>query len=165
MDEREAFLENYGRFLSAWGQGDTAGKILGMLMIGQKPKKTLDEIAERVGRSKSTVHSAIKNLEKIGIVTKTIDDDVPSEGRYPYLYGFNPNFFEIGLRKADSIPAFKQLISDAIGFLKTDDMTDSRIEDYEKIVALYGWWESILRNSFQEWEKLVETGEYRKYLS
>lgn len=69
-DQERLYIEEFGLYFERMGLNRTAGRIFAWLMICDPPRQTLDELVAALGMSKSTISTAARALEQIGMVER-----------------------------------------------------------------------------------------------
>ncbi len=64
------YIEEFGLFFEQFGLPRTAGRILGWLLVCDPPHQTMDELAEILQVSKSSISTASRMLIQSGLVSK-----------------------------------------------------------------------------------------------
>ncbi|GJM42315.1 MAG: transcriptional regulator [Ardenticatenaceae bacterium] len=69
-DQLLNYVEEFGLFFEQFGSSRTAGRILGWLLICEPPHQTMNELAETLQVSKSSISTASRMLIQSGLVSK-----------------------------------------------------------------------------------------------
>ncbi len=64
------YIEEFGLFFEQFGLARTAGRMLGWLLVCDPPHQTMDELAEVLQVSKSSISTASRLLIQTGLVSK-----------------------------------------------------------------------------------------------
>jgi DNA-binding transcriptional regulator GbsR (MarR family) len=69
--ERQRFIDAVGAFFTRYGAAATLGRVFALLLTGDEPL-SLDDIAARLGISKSGTSVATRDLERMGLVRRQV---------------------------------------------------------------------------------------------
>lgn len=84
--EEKHFIEDIGLFFEQMGMPRMAGRILGALLISDPPQQSINELAERLQTSKSSISIMSRLLVENGLVEKA-PSTVPRRDYYRFKTG------------------------------------------------------------------------------
>lgn len=93
LEERH-FVEDIGLFFEQMGMPRMAGRILGVLLISDPPQQSINELAEKLQTSKSSISIMARLLVENGLVEKA-----PSTVPRRDFYRFKPGGWLIYMRQ------------------------------------------------------------------
>ena len=84
--EEKHFIEDIGLFFEQMGMPRMAGRILGALLISDPPQQSINELAERLQTSKSSISIMSRLLVENGLIEKA-PSTVPRRDYYRFKTG------------------------------------------------------------------------------
>lgn len=139
------FVEEFGLYFEQFGLARTAGRMLGWLLICEPPHQTMDELAEALQVSKSSISTMSRLLIQIGLVSKV---SFPGErkdyyrvGEYAWIQGWET--------KNNQTTQMKQMAARGLELLPETET--ERRERLQEMHDLYAFLEEELPKLTERW--------------
>jgi DNA-binding MarR family transcriptional regulator len=141
------YIEEFGLFFEQFGSPRTAGRILGWLLVCEPPHQTMDELAEVLQVSKSSISTASRMLIQTGLVSK-----VSFPGERKDFYRISEDAWLRGWSAKNSqTTAMRQLAERGLTLLADDSL--SRRARLQTMHDLYEFLEAELPKLTERWLK------------
>lgn len=146
--EAQKFVERVGLWFDSYGIARLVGRIVGLLMITNKPLNT-DEIMAALGASRTAVSTNLK----LGITYDFIEPSTWREaGDRRDYYQFSSDGYQRGLQlKIQTLGELRDLTVEALTYIQPENREARR--HLLEMIALYGLTEEWVAALTKEWEK------------
>ena len=139
------YIEEFGLFFEQFGLARTAGRMLGWLLVCKPPHQTMDELAEILQVSKSSISTASRLLIQTGLVSKV---SFPGERKDFYRISENA-WIQAWSSKNNQTTAMRKLAVRGLELLPNDDL--ERQARLLEMHDLYKFLEEELPKLAQRW--------------
>jgi DNA-binding transcriptional regulator GbsR (MarR family) len=145
--EKRDFIENVGLLIEKTGIQRMAGRILGLLLISEKPYLSIGEITEILPASKGSVSTMIRTLLRGGIVERVV---LPGERRdyFTVKQNFWPQFIKENMLM---LTQFRKLAEQGLNLIK--DSEPARVENLEQFRDIFDFLENSLHTLLKKWDE------------
>ncbi|MFW6184056.1 MAG: GbsR/MarR family transcriptional regulator [Chloroflexota bacterium] len=144
-DEYRRYAEEVALHFEEGGLSRTVGRIFGWLLICDPPQQTMDEIAEGLQVSKSSVSTATRDLIRLGMVQRL---SLPGERRD--YYRVMQGAWETMMRQGQSqIESLRQLAEEGLALL--DDQPPQLQERLQEMHDFYAFFEREFPLLLERW--------------
>ncbi|MBX3082760.1 MAG: MarR family transcriptional regulator [Anaerolineae bacterium] len=148
MDTKQQFVEDVGMFFERLGLTRMAGRIIGWLMVCDPPQQTMGDIVDALGASKSTISTALRELQTFHTVTRF---SLPGERRD--YYRLDNAVWERSLEaRLLETAAFSQFAQRGLALL-TDHEAVQR-ERLQEMLDFFAFLEREVPAMLQRWDEL-----------
>ncbi len=146
--ELSQFIENMGLHYEAYGVPRIGGRLLGLLMISNRPLAA-EEMSETIQVSRSSVSTNLRTLQMADLIEKV---SLPGE-RYDY-YVISETAWQSTLEmRLDGITAFKELAETGLTGLEEDHPARHRLVEMKAWADMV---EDSYRKMIDSWQSRVE---------
>jgi DNA-binding transcriptional regulator GbsR (MarR family) len=141
------FIEKMGLSFERLGGTRTAGRMLGLLLVAERPL-SLTDMAENLHLSKASISTNARQAEQIGLIQRI---SIPGDRRD--YYEILPDSFESMLNiRVRAIGAFVQLTQEGLDAIEPGNSgARARLEAMKRF---YQFFESELEGSLSRWQEL-----------
>lgn len=144
-DEYRRYAEEVALQFEEGGLSRTVGRIFGWLLICDPPHQTMDNIADGLQVSKSSVSTATRHLIQLGMIQRL---SLPGERRD--YYRVMQGGWEKMMRQAESrIEAFRRLAE--VGLALLDDQPPEQQERLQEMRDFYAFFEREFPLLLERW--------------
>ncbi len=141
------FIENMGLHFEDYGVPRIGGKILGLLMVSQRPVSS-EEISEVLQASRSSISTNLRTLLMTGLA-----DKVSLFGERSDYYVFSDEAWETALEmRLEKIQSLREMAEDGLQGMAVDDPARRRLEEVID-------WANMVEDAYQ---KLIRKWQSRK---
>lgn len=145
-DEIRAFIEKLGLMWERMGATRTAGRMVGLLLVANKPL-SLNEMADLLHVSKASMSTNARMAEQVGMARRV---SLPGDRRD--YYEITPGSFEQMLSyRIRAIQEFVHLADDGLSALDEEDATARR--RLERMKDFYQFFIGELEAALDHWRK------------
>lgn len=156
MDEsRRGYVEDFGLLFEGSGGSRMVGRVLGLLLVSERPELSAEEIADRLRASQGAISTATRALVGTGLIRRRTR---PGERRA--YFGVNPDAWQETTREQVSRSgAFREMAERGLDLTEADGPEAGRgllaMRDF------YAFWERELSEVLARWdeEKRRDAGE------
>lgn len=146
MEEaRQGYVEDFGLLFERVGGSRMVGRVLGALLISDRPERTAEELAGELRASRGSISQATRTLVDLGLVRRLTR---PGERRD--FFRVNPDaWWETTRQQMASIGAFQEMAARGLQVLGSED-PDAR-RGLEEMRDFYDFWEEELTVVLRRW--------------
>ncbi|NDJ54725.1 MAG: MarR family transcriptional regulator [Chloroflexi bacterium] len=145
MENARQFVEDCGLFYEATGLGRTHGRVIGWLMICDPPHQTLDELADALQNSKSTISPVTRMLVQYGLIER-ISRPGERKDYYQMVEGF---WINVVGRALEEFRAARALAERGLTLL--DDAPEGQKRHVRQMYEMYGFFERRFPPLLDDW--------------
>ena len=141
------FIENMGLHFEDYGIPRIGGKILGLLMVSQRPVSS-EEMSEVLQASRSSISTNLRTLLMTGLA-----DRVSLFGERSDYYVFSDEAWETALEmRLEGIQSLREMAEDGLQGMADDDSSRRRLEEVIE-------WANMVEDTYQ---RLIRKWQSRK---
>ena len=141
------FIENMGLHFEDYGVPRIGGKILGMLIVSQRPVSS-EEMAEVLQASRSSISTNLRTLLMTGLA-----DKVSLPGERSDYYVFSDEAWETALEmRLEGIQSLREMAEDGLRGMEQDHPARQRLEEVLD-------WTNLVEDAY---ERLIKKWQSRK---
>lgn len=145
-NEYRRYAEDVALHFEQGGLSRTAGRIFGWLLICDPPRQTMDDVAEGLQVSKSSVSTATRLLIQVGLIERL---SLPGERRDYYCV--SEGVWQTIMRERETqVTAFRRLAEQGLDLL-VDEPAERR-ERLQEMRDFYAFFEEELPVLLDRWE-------------
>jgi len=153
--EKKRFVEDFGAIIERQGMPRMAGRIMGWLLISDKPYQTANDLMEALRASKASISTSTQLLIRLGFIERTS------------LLGERRDYFRI---KPGALPqhtkatfaeitTFRELIERGLSLIEGEDNTNRQW--LEEALSIYLFFEREWPVLMERWEQEHKKISYR----
>jgi len=114
--EQKHFVEDIGLYFEQMGLPRMAGRVLGVLLISYPPEQSLNDLAEELQASKSSMSTTTRLLSEMGLIER-----VPSAKPREVAFRFKPGGWVVFMRmRLRLMASLHQIAERGLELLKDD---------------------------------------------
>lgn len=148
---QQRFVEEFGMAFEGIGLTPMAGRIMGWLLICEPPQQSMDELADALQASKSSISTSLQLLRRFGWVEPVA---VPGERRS--YYRLRPDVWTQILEFEMRITTrFRQLAEQGLDMIAQEASASQR-ERVQSMHELFSFYERELSESIERWTRQRE---------
>jgi len=149
-EERQRYIEEFGRLFEGFGTPRMVGRVLGALMVADPPEMSAEELAEVLRASRGSISTATRTLEQIGLVER-----VGRTGeRRDYFRNKPGAWHELTRRRLEGIGVFRELAERGLRILDAEGRGKPEVRlGLEEMRDFYAFWEREVPAIFERWEE------------
>jgi DNA-binding transcriptional regulator GbsR (MarR family) len=145
--KKKGFVEEVGLFFEEAGMPRMAGRILGCLLLSDRPHHSSDELAEALMASKGSISTATRFLIQIGLIERISLPGV----RHDY-FSIRPSAFQHALKHGvEQVTRLRQLAERGLELL--GDRSSLIRQRLEEVYDMYSFFEREYPLLLERWEQ------------
>lgn len=150
--DRQAFIEEMGLALEAFGMPRMAGRLLGALLVAEPPEQSADELAATLRASRGSISTTTRLLEAPGLIER-----VSKPGERKVYWRNRPNAWVAAMeRERDGMTGLRELAERGQALMaEADDDARRGIDD---TVAFLSFWEREMDHVLERWRRHRRAG-------
>jgi len=145
--EKQQFIEEFGDRMDEFGLPHMYGRVLGALLVCEKPMMSMQELAEVLRASHGSISMATQMLTRLGIIVKV---SVPGERKHFYRVGHDA-WTASFTRKIDYLEQMRQLADEGLRLL--EDTPKAARRSLEHMRLFFGFFHDELEGISDRWKQ------------